>query len=111
MVNKSTRSLISSIAVNMNKKDKENIEREVEGIKEEKTVNRSYNLRMSTVKKLQRLKVLVFQDSDLTYNEIVDKAICDLYKRLYSEKVHQGKKFDEVAAEVNDEIKEEFNRQ
>src|SRR3712207_7287564 len=74
MASKNTGSLISSIASSLNKEDKKNIKKEIKETKEEKTVNRSYNLKMSTVKKLQRLKVLVFEDSDLTYNEIVDKA-------------------------------------
>ncbi|ACT33597.1 hypothetical protein G8S49_07785 [Clostridium botulinum C] len=106
MASKNTGSLISSIASSLNKEDKKNIKKEIKETKEEKTVNRSYNLKMSTVKKLQRLKVLVFEDSDLTYNEIVDKAICDLYKRLYIEKIHKGETFDAVG----NELTKEFNK-
>lgn len=110
MASKNTGSLISSIASSLNKEDKKNIKKEIKETKEEKTVNRSYNLKMSTVKKLQRLKVLVFEDSDLTYNEIVDKAICDLYKRIYSEKLHKGDTFDSVSSIVSDDLTEEFNK-
>src|SRR3712207_2329211 len=109
MASKNTGSLISSIASSLNKEDKKNIKKEIKEIKEEKTVNRSYNLKMSTVKKLQRLKVLVFEDSDLTYNEIVDKAICDLYKRLYIEKIHKGETFDTVGNELTKEFYKKRN--
>jgi predicted phosphoribosyltransferase len=40
---------------------------------------RSYMLKGSTIKKLQELKVFVYDDPDVTYNEIVDKAIILLY--------------------------------
>ena len=46
---------------------------------EELTVKRSYALRPSTVRKLQELKVFVYTDPSITYNEIVDEAICKFY--------------------------------
>jgi hypothetical protein len=42
---------------------------------------RSYVLKNSTIKKLQELKVFVYPEPDITYNEIVDKAICALYEK------------------------------
>jgi hypothetical protein len=47
---------------------------------EELNIKRSYSLRPSTVKKLQELKVFVYTDPSITYNEIVDEAIQLLYK-------------------------------
>ncbi|WP_129596100.1 hypothetical protein [Anaerophilus nitritogenes] len=46
---------------------------------EELKVKRSYTLKPSTVKKLQELKVFVYDDPNITFNEIVDEAICCLY--------------------------------
>jgi ABC-type Zn2+ transport system substrate-binding protein/surface adhesin len=45
----------------------------------EGTSKRSYMLKNSTIKKLQELKVFVYTDPDITYNEIVDEAITELY--------------------------------
>jgi len=57
-----------------------------EGIKEVKSKRakeavskRSYMLKTSTIKKIQELKVFVYDDPNITYNEIVDKAINLLY--------------------------------
>lgn len=47
---------------------------------------RSYMLKATTIKKLQELKVFVYDDPDITYNEIVDEAICNLYNKLKSGK-------------------------
>lgn len=47
---------------------------------EELTVKRSYTLRASTIRKLQELKVFVYTDPNITYNEIVDEAINLLYE-------------------------------
>ncbi|WP_130808272.1 hypothetical protein [Senegalia massiliensis] len=49
-------------------------------------VKRSYSLYPSTVKKLQKLKVLEFDDLNITYNEIVDKAICKFYDEIINNK-------------------------
>jgi hypothetical protein len=46
---------------------------------EELSIKRSYTLKPSTIRKLQELKVFVYQDPNITYNEIVDDAICLLY--------------------------------
>lgn len=47
---------------------------------EELSIKRSYTLKPSTVKKLQELRIFVFDDPNITYNEIVDEAICNLYE-------------------------------
>jgi len=48
---------------------------------EELCVKRSYALKFSTIKKIHQLKL---EDSNLsmTYNEIVDKAICFYYESM-----------------------------
>jgi hypothetical protein len=46
----------------------------------EVTSKRSYVLKNSTIKKLQELKVFDYTDPNITYNEIVDEAICLLYE-------------------------------
>jgi len=53
---------------------------------EELSVKRSYTLRQSTIRKLQELKVFVYTDPNITYNEIVDEAI----NLLYSQKQGKG---------------------
>lgn len=53
---------------------------------EELTIKRSYTLRPSTIRKLQELKVFVYTEPNITYNEIVDEAINLLYRQK------QGKK-------------------
>jgi len=45
-----------------------------------KLIKRSYTLKESTVKKLQELKVYHFPAST-KYNDIVDMAICEFYKK------------------------------
>lgn len=50
-----------------------------------KLVKRSYTLKESTVKKLQTLKVYYFS-SKTKYNDIVDLAICELYKKKSNNK-------------------------
>lgn len=47
--------------------------------REELSVKRSYTLKPSTIRKLQELKVFVYLNPCITYNEIVDEAICLLY--------------------------------
>lgn len=55
--------------------------KEVENIRsEEYSIKRSYSFKPSTVKKLQELKIFIYDDPNITYNEIVDEAICNLYK-------------------------------
>lgn len=46
---------------------------------EDFSIKRSYSLRPSTNKKLRELKLLA--DEDVTYNEIINRAICELYDR------------------------------
>ena len=58
---------------NINSKEFENL-----GSKE-LLIKRSYTLRPSTIRKLQELKVFVYIDPSITYNEIVDEAINLLY--------------------------------
>lgn len=48
---------------------------------EELSLKRSYCLKPSTVKKLQELKIFVYADPNVTFNEIVDEAICLLYNQ------------------------------
>lgn len=58
---------------NVNSKEVKNL------TSEELTIKRSYTLRPSTIRKLQELKVFVYTDPSITYNEIVDEAINSLY--------------------------------
>jgi hypothetical protein len=51
-----------------------------ESKKRKKLLKRSYTLKESTIKKLQELKVYHFPAST-KYNDIVDMAICDFYKK------------------------------
>ncbi|MEA4826382.1 MAG: hypothetical protein VB130_07085 [Clostridium sp.] len=46
-----------------------------EAVEENLTVKRSYTLRPSTVKMLQELKVFIYDDPYINYNDIVDAAI------------------------------------
>jgi hypothetical protein len=46
---------------------------------EEQTDKRSYSLKVSTIKKLEELKVFVYKDPKIRYNDIVDEAINLLY--------------------------------
>jgi ABC-type Zn2+ transport system substrate-binding protein/surface adhesin len=46
---------------------------------EELSIKRGYTLRPSTIRKLQEMKVFLYTDPNITYNEIVDEAICLLY--------------------------------
>lgn len=71
------------------KKDKKETSKELENVNskevknlssEELSIKRSYSLKPSTVKKLQELKVFVYDDPSITFNEIVDEAICKLYE-------------------------------
>ena len=63
------------------KKDKKETSKEVKNLSsEELSIKRSYSLKPSTVKKLQELKVFVYDDPSITFNEIVDEAICKLYE-------------------------------
>jgi hypothetical protein len=53
---------------------------------EKLSVKRSYSLRELTIKRLQELKVFVYPDPNITYNEIVDEAINLLYDQKQGEK-------------------------
>lgn len=59
---------------------KENSQEVKNSNSEELTVKRSYTLKPSTIRKLQELKVFIYPDPNITYNEIVDEAICRLYE-------------------------------
>lgn len=62
------------------KEDKNKNSKEVENLgSEELSIKRSYTLKASTIRKLQELKVFVYTDPNITYNEIVDEAINLLY--------------------------------
>jgi hypothetical protein len=76
-----SKGIFASIEANGVKEEK-NVsvkEEKSEGVKEEKS-KRSFNLRNSTIKKLQELKVFVYSNPDITYAEIVDEAIDRLYE-------------------------------
>lgn len=45
---------------------------------EELSEKRSYSLRKSTIRKLKELEAFIYPEN-ITYNEIVDEAICLLY--------------------------------
>lgn len=69
------------------KEDKNSGSKEVRNLGvEEFNTKRSYSLRPSTVKKLQELKIFEYPDPQITYNEIVDEAICKLYDEIKSKK-------------------------
>lgn len=61
-------------------KNKDSLESKNLGI-EELSVKRSYTLKSSTVKKLEELKVFIYTDPSIKYNDIVDEAITLLYKK------------------------------
>lgn len=57
------------------------VDRIIEGSRRrKKLVKRSYTLKESTVKKLQVLKICYFP-TNTKYNDIVDLAISELYKK------------------------------
>ena len=63
------------------KEEKNENSKEVKNVgSEELTIKRSYTFKTSTIRKLQELKVFVYPDPNITYNEIVDEAINALYK-------------------------------
>jgi hypothetical protein len=66
---------------NVNSKEFKKLKIEEESnLKSEEVIKRSYTLKASTIKKLQELKVFVYTDPNITYNEIVDEAINLLYE-------------------------------
>lgn len=69
--------------LNLNSKESKNANsQEVKNLGgEELSVKRSYSLKPSTVKKLQELKIFVYDNPNITFNEIVDEAICLLYEQ------------------------------
>lgn len=60
--------------INNNSKENGNLENE------EFSIKRSYSLKPSTIKKLQKLKIFAYENINMTYNEIVDEAINLLYE-------------------------------
>lgn len=69
--------------LNVNLKDDDFIKlniNSVEAVQESLTVKRSYTLRPSTVKMLQELKVFIYDDPYIKYNDIVDAAIRSFYE-------------------------------
>lgn len=75
-----SRGILEGLNVNSEKLKNKNSKEAKNLRSEEFSVKRSYTLRPSTVKKLQELKVFVYDDPDVTYNEIVDEAINKLYE-------------------------------
>ncbi|QGU95460.1 hypothetical protein GOM49_10490 [Clostridium bovifaecis] len=69
--------------LNVNLKDDDFVKlniNSVEAVQESLTVKRSYTLRPSTVKMLQELKVFIYDDPYIKYNDIVDAAIRFFYE-------------------------------
>lgn len=68
--------------LNVNIKDEDSEKLDInseETVEETLTVKRSYTLRPSTVKMLQELKVFIYDDPYIKYNDIVDAAIRFFY--------------------------------
>ncbi len=66
--------------VNIKDEDSEKLDiNSVETVEEALTVKRSYSLRPSTVKMLQELKVFIYDNPYIKYNDIVDAAIRFFY--------------------------------
>ncbi|MCY6354394.1 hypothetical protein [Clostridium sp. ZS2-4] len=66
--------------VNVEDEDAEKLDiNSKETVEEALTVKRSYSLRPSTVKMLQELKVFIYDDPYIKYNDIVDAAIRFFY--------------------------------
>lgn len=78
---KGSQGILSGLSLNARKASTEPIENDDSlDIDDTKLIKRSYNLKPSTIKKLQQLKVFVYPDPNVTYNEIVDEAINLLFK-------------------------------
>lgn len=83
--NKGSRGILEGLNLGSKKVKNENsLEYKIENSLEVETVKRSYTLKASTIRKLQELKVFVYTDPNITYNEIVDEAINLLYEKLKS---------------------------
>ncbi len=68
----------NSPVLNINVQDEDFVKLNInskETLEENLTVKRSYTLRPSTVKMLQELKVFIYDDPYIKYNDIVDAAI------------------------------------
>ncbi|MCY6371759.1 hypothetical protein [Clostridium ganghwense] len=66
--------------VNVEDEDAEKLDiNSKETVEETLSVKRSYTLRPSTVKMLQELKVFIYDDPYIKYNDIVDAAIRFFY--------------------------------
>ncbi|SHK67619.1 hypothetical protein [Tepidibacter formicigenes] len=75
-----SKGILEGLNIN-SKKDKNVNSQEVKNLGiEELSVKRSYSLKPSTVKKLQEMKIFIYDDPNVTFNEIVDEAICFLYE-------------------------------
>jgi hypothetical protein len=62
------------------KEVKKKTSKEVKNLEsEELSVKRGYTLKPSTIRKLNELKVFIYDDPSITFNEIVDEAINLLY--------------------------------
>lgn len=74
------KSLASKESKNIDSKELNNSNsKELKNLDSEEVIKRSYALKSSTIKKLQELKVFVYADPNITYNEIVDDAIIQFY--------------------------------
>lgn len=73
-----SKGILEGLNINSKLKNKENVQNDNH---DDNTsyVKRSYTLKSSTIKKLQELKVFVYSDPSIKYNEIVDEAINYLY--------------------------------
>ncbi|SHH42452.1 hypothetical protein [Tepidibacter thalassicus] len=79
-MSKGSRGILEGLNIN-SKKDKNLDSKEFKNLgSEELSIKRSYSLKPSTVKKLQELKIFIYDDPNITFNEIVDEAICLLYE-------------------------------
>lgn len=80
-----SKGLFASIEQTGKEVKKENSQEVKNSGSEELTIKRSYTLRPSTIRRLQELKVFVYTDPNITYNEIVDEAINLLYESKKNE--------------------------
>lgn len=79
-MSKGSRGILEGLSLN-SKESKKETSQEVKNVEiEELSIKRSYTLKPSTVKKLQELKIFIYDDPSITFNEIVDEAICMLYE-------------------------------
>lgn len=82
--NKNIGSLEGILEKNIDLKEEKNlgiseVKNETSEITEELSVKRSYSMKKTTVKMLQELKVFGYEETSISYNEIIDEAIKLLY--------------------------------